>query len=53
MRQRGHGLADYRQFRRLNQLILHGAQVGFYLFALGDLLFKLPALHIELAQRMT
>ncbi|MNI46302.1 hypothetical protein D3C73_1007590 [compost metagenome] len=52
MRQSGHGLADHRQFRRLNQLILRGAKIGLNLFTLSHFLLKLIFLRIKLPQRM-
>ena len=52
MRQRGHSLADHRQFCGLDQLILRCAKIGFNLFALGHFLLQLIFLRAQLAQSM-
>ena len=52
MRQSGHGLADHRQFSRLDQLILRRPEIGLNLLTLRHFLLKLIFLRIQLAQGM-
>ncbi len=50
MRQGGHGLPDHGQFRRLDQLILCSPQIGLNGFSVGDFLFQLRFLPVDLAE---